>query len=143
MKVFMFFLILILILTNILFVYFNKAVTTIHNDCYIYKKVLVTGGAGFIGCNFLSYIVPKYPQVHFTCIDKLNYASNSHIIKQLELLPNFCFIQLDLSESLEKLLDITRDTTDIINFAAESCVDRSFLEPLYFTKTIFLLLKIY
>lgn len=98
------------------------------------KKVLVTGGAGFIGCNFLSYIVPKYPQVHFTCIDKLNYASNSHIIKQLELLPNFCFIQLDLSESLEKLLDITRDTTDIINFAAESCVDRSFLEPLYFTK---------
>ncbi|RCK60909.1 Uncharacterized protein PB2B2.11 [Candida viswanathii] len=98
------------------------------------KRVLVAGGAGFIGCNFLTYAVPKFPHIHFTCIDKLNYASNQAIIKRLEAFPNFRFTQLDLSENLEQLLDLTRDITDIINFAAESCVDRSFLDPVYFTR---------
>lgn len=98
------------------------------------KRVLVSGGAGFIGSNFLNYMVLKYPRIHFTCIDKLNYASNPYIMNQLESFPNFHFIQLDVSECLEQLLEITRDTTDIINFAAESCVDRSFVDPLYFTK---------
>ncbi|EMG46857.1 SPBPB2B2.11 Uncharacterized protein PB2B2.11 [Candida maltosa Xu316] len=98
------------------------------------KRVLVSGGAGFIGINFLTYMVRKYPEYHFTCIDKLNYASNTGVIDDLQKYANFEFIQLDLSENLETLLQVTKETTDIINFAAESCVDRSFDNPIYFTK---------
>ncbi|EGW34835.1 dtdp-glucose 4,6-dehydratase [Spathaspora passalidarum NRRL Y-27907] len=109
---------------------------TIHFD----KRVLITGGAGFIGSNFLSYFVRKYPNYHFTCIDKLNYASNFENIADLLQLNNFKFIKLDLSESFETLYSMLvtnfhqMEITDFINFAAESCVDRSLISPLYFTK---------
>ncbi|RLV92175.1 hypothetical protein JA1_003395 [Spathaspora sp. JA1] len=109
---------------------------TIHFE----KRVLITGGAGFIGSNFLNYFVRKYPSYHFTCIDKLNYASNFDNIADLQQLNNFKFIKLDLSESYETLHTILvtnfpqTEITDFINFAAESCVDKSFISPLYFTR---------
>lgn len=102
---------------------------------------LVTGGAGFIGSHFLDYFVVRYPNYHFTCIDKLNYATNENtnsLSKVMES-PNFTFIKMDLSTEYTVLYNFLvteykkNKITNIIHFAAESCVDRSFSNPLYFT----------
>lgn len=100
------------------------------------RTVIVTGGAGFIGSHFLKTFVRKYPNSYFICIDKLNYASKDlHNISDIQSYDNFKFIQLDLTEKhqLFQYLDSLSSITDIINFAAESCVDKSFKDPLYFT----------
>lgn len=101
------------------------------------KRVLITGGAGFLGSHFVNHVVAKYPQHQFVVIDKLNYASgySTQLIK-VKNLSNFKFIELDLSVELDKLEEIFQryQITHIINFAAESCVDRSFDDPLYFTR---------
>ncbi|KAK6202680.1 putative dtdp-glucose 4,6-dehydratase [Scheffersomyces amazonensis] len=106
------------------------------------RYVLVTGGAGFIGSNFLNYFVAAYPNYYFICIDKLNYSSNSSTknIRSIISKTNFKFIKLDLAESFDELyqLIVTNNEqypiTDIVNFAAESSVDKSFESPLYFTR---------
>ncbi|CCE82130.1 Piso0_002828 [Millerozyma farinosa CBS 7064] len=104
--------------------------------------ILVTGGAGFIGSCFLENWVMKFPNIQFTCIDKLNYVSDhsTKYISNLLKLPNFNFVQKDLAiefKYLHSLLvedyEINR-ITGIINFAAESSVDRSFTSPLDFTQ---------
>ncbi|CAI5758939.1 unnamed protein product [Candida verbasci] len=99
------------------------------------KRVLVCGGAGFIGSNFLNHLVPKYPNYYFLCVDTLNYAANYENIKHLvESCKNFQFIKLDIGDP--SLIEIVKEyqVNEIINFAAESCVDRSFENPYYFTK---------
>ena len=63
------------------------------------KRIVVSGGAGFIGIHFLCYMVKKYPNFHFTCIDKLNYASNATEIENLKSFSNFEFVHLDLSDN--------------------------------------------
>ncbi|KAK6457882.1 putative dtdp-glucose 4,6-dehydratase [Scheffersomyces xylosifermentans] len=106
------------------------------------KHVLVTGAAGFIGCNFLGYFANKYSNYHFTCIDKLNYASASsqEAFQKILQKPNVDFLKLDLAESYHQLYQLialnyeANQITDIVNFAAESSVDRSFEDPLYFTR---------
>ncbi|KAI5949669.1 GAL102 [Candida margitis] len=100
------------------------------------KRVLVAGGAGFIGGNFLLRFVRQYPDYYFICVDVLNYASNYETLRPLERFENYKFIKMDLSEDTEQLLQLTGNygITDIINFAAESSVDRSFLSPTFFTK---------
>lgn len=100
------------------------------------SSVLITGGAGFLGSHFVNYVVEKYPNVHFICVDKLNYASHysTNLIKVLNNI-NLKFIEKDLSCELEYLQNLIKihNVSQIINFAAESCVDRSFQSPLYFT----------
>ena len=87
-------------------------------------KIFVTGGAGFIGSNFIHYIMKKYPDYKVINFDKLTYAGNLENLKSVENNPNYKFIKGDIcdSESVNKSLD---GVDLIVNFAAESHVDRS------------------
>lgn len=99
-------------------------------------KYLITGGAGFIGCNFLRYMIPKYPQDTFICLDALTYAGNFNSL--LDLLPchNFKFVLGNIAN--QKFVDslFRAEKFDIVvNFAAESHVDNSIKNPNLFLKT--------
>lgn len=100
------------------------------------KTYLVTGGAGFIGSNFIQYILNKYDQVKLINLDLLTYAGNLENLKAIEKHPNYEFIQGDIC-SKETAFNIFRqyDIDYVINFAAESHVDRSILEPEVFVRT--------
>ena len=99
-------------------------------------KYLVTGGAGFIGSNFLHYEVEKYPADMFVCLDALTYAGNYNNIRDLEGKDNFKFVKGDITdrEFVYKLFE--REKFDVvINFAAESHVDNSIKNPSIFLTT--------
>lgn len=99
-------------------------------------KVLVTGGAGFIGSAFLRLSVPRYPGYRFINADKLTYAANLRNLAGIERAPNYEFVRLDIGESsaVEALFD--RCLPDVVvHFAAESHVDRSILGPREFFRT--------
>ena len=98
-------------------------------------KVLVTGGAGFIGSNFIRHMLSKYPQYKIVNLDKLTYAGNLDNLNDVEENPNYEFIKGDICDSglVEKL---TKEKVDaLINFAAETHVDRSLYDPEIFVKT--------
>ncbi len=97
--------------------------------------VLVTGGAGFIGSNFVLYLLKNYPQFHVINLDKLTYAGNLDNLKSIENHPNYTFIKGDICD--EKLVgEIVAGGVDyLINFAAESHVDRSITDPGIFVRT--------
>ena len=100
------------------------------------SKFLITGGAGFIGSNYLHYVVDKYPKDEFVCLDALTYAGNYNNIKDLEKAKNYKFVKGDLrdKEFIDKLF--TKEKFDIvINFAAESHVDNSIKNPNLFAAT--------
>ena len=98
--------------------------------------VLVTGGAGFIGSNYLHYVVNKYPEDYYVCLDALTYAGNYNNIKELENKDNYKFVKCDITdrEKINKLFE--NEKFDIvINFAAESHVDNSIKNPEIFLRT--------
>lgn len=98
------------------------------------KKILVTGGAGFIGSNFIRYWLKNNPDDFIVNLDKLTYAGNLDNLLDVKDLANYRFIQGDICDS--KLVDeLTSDVDLIINFAAESHVDRSILSSVDFIKT--------
>ena len=92
------------------------------------KKILITGGAGFIGSNFIRGFLAKHDQYHVINLDKLTYAGNIDNLKDLENHPRYKFIKGDICD--KKLVsDIVKEVDGIINFAAESHVDRSIDAP--------------
>ncbi|MBU9712174.1 dTDP-glucose 4,6-dehydratase [Evansella tamaricis] len=99
-------------------------------------NLLVTGGAGFIGSNFITYVMKKYPTYSITNLDKLTYAGNIENIKDCEKLKNYHFVKGDIcNSSLVGNVIRERKINAIINFAAESHVDRSITSPSIFVKT--------
>lgn len=100
------------------------------------KKILVTGGAGFIGGNFVHYMVNKYPEYIIVNLDALTYAGNLETLKPVEDKPNYKFVKGDIADR-EFIFDLFRkEKFDIVaNFAAESHVDRSVEDPYIFVKT--------
>ncbi len=97
-------------------------------------KLLVTGGAGFIGSNFVLYWLKNHPQDKVINFDKLTYAGNLENLESVENNPNYEFVQGDIcdEDSVEKVM---AGVDTIVHFAAESHVDRSILNPSDFVKT--------
>ena len=99
-------------------------------------KVLVTGGAGFIGSNFIFYMRKRHPDYELVCFDKLTYAGNLATLKSVMDRPNFRFIRGDIAdrEAVFSLFEAERPDV-VVNFAAESHVDRSIEDPGVFLRT--------
>ena len=99
-------------------------------------KFLITGGAGFIGSNYLHYVTDKYKDDYFVCLDALTYAGNYNNIKDLEGKDNYKFIKGDITDRsfIDKLFSEEKFDV-VINFAAESHVDNSIKNPEIFLTT--------
>ena len=99
-------------------------------------KFLVTGGAGFIGSNYMHYVTNKYPGDDFVCLDALTYAGNYNNIKDLENKDNFKFVKGDITDTdfIDELFKEEKFDV-VINFAAESHVDNSIKNPRLFLNT--------
>lgn len=98
--------------------------------------ILVTGGAGFIGANFIYLELDKYPEDRIVCIDKLTYAGNLETLSKAMTFDNFRFIKADICDREAIFKVFEEETPDIVvNFAAESHVDRSIENPGIFLET--------
>lgn len=99
-------------------------------------KVFVTGGAGFIGGNFIHYMLKTHKDYKIVCIDKLTYAGNLSTLKSAFKSPNFSFSKTDITDRAAIFSLFEKERPDIvINFAAESHVDRSIEDPGVFLQT--------
>jgi dTDP-glucose 4,6-dehydratase len=97
-------------------------------------KILVTGGSGFIGSNFILYWMTKYPSDYVVNVDKLTYAGNPENLVSVENNPKYTFIREDICNQ-KVMLRIMRGIDIVVHFAAESHVDRSILQPDTFIQT--------
>ncbi|RUT29634.1 dTDP-glucose 4,6-dehydratase [Paenibacillus zeisoli] len=99
-------------------------------------KFLVTGGAGFIGANFLNRFVPQHPEHRFLNVDAMTYAGNSQNLEVISGHPNYSFEQIDIADRRELEYVFREYNPDtIVHFAAESHVDRSIADPEAFIRT--------
>lgn len=99
-------------------------------------KYIVTGGAGFIGGNYMHFAVNTYPEDQWICLDKLTYAGNLETLKPLEGKPNYHFVRGDIADREFIFSLFEKEKPDfVINFAAESHVDRSVTDPDIFVRT--------
>jgi len=97
-------------------------------------RLLVTGGAGFIGSNFIRHIIKKYPQNEIINLDKLTYAGNLDNLKDIENNSNYTFVKGDICD--RKIVnELSKDVEAIVNFAAQSHVDRSIIDASDFIRT--------
>lgn len=98
--------------------------------------IIVTGGAGFIGSNFVYYMLSKHPDYEIVCLDCLTYAGNMETLEEALKNPKFKFVKIDITdrENIYKLFE-TEKPDIVVNFAAESHVDRSIVNPEIFLRT--------
>lgn len=98
--------------------------------------IFVTGGAGFIGSNFIFYMMNNYPEYRIVCLDKLTYAGNLSTLVSVLTKPNFRFVKIDICDrdAVYQLFEEERPDM-VVNFAAESHVDRSIEHPEIFLQT--------
>jgi len=100
------------------------------------KNILITGGAGFIGSNFVIHMLDKYPEYNIIVYDKLTYAGNLDNLLSVSDNPRYHFVKGDICDPLTVAETITRYNIDtIVNFAAETHVDRSIMQPDAFIQT--------
>lgn len=98
------------------------------------RRFLVTGGAGFIGSNFIHYLLRKYPDIEIVNLDKLTYAGNLDNLKDVEQDPRYRFVKGDICD--QQLVEpLVKEADVVVNFAAESHVDRSIGKPDDFIQT--------
>jgi dTDP-glucose 4,6-dehydratase len=99
-------------------------------------KIFVTGGAGFIGSNFLKLFVPRHPEHHFVNVDKLTYAANLLSLSDVASAPNYQLEQVDIADAAQVAALFSRHEPElVVHFAAESHVDRSIVGPGEFVRT--------
>ncbi len=98
-------------------------------------KLLVTGGAGFIGSNFIRHILDKYPEYKIINLDKITYAGNLENLRDVENNPNYEFFKADICDRNRVASICARGIDCIVNFAAETYVDRSIVNAADFIKT--------
>ena len=99
-------------------------------------NIIVTGGAGFIGSNFIFHMLKKYPDYRIICLDKLTYAGNLSTLDPVMDNPNFRFVKADICDRVAVNQLFEEEKPDIVvNFAAESHVDRSIEDPGIFLQT--------
>lgn len=114
--------------------FLGECVSEKENDM---KTYLVTGGAGFIGSNFIHYMLEKYgSEIRIINVDALTYAGNLENLKDIENLENYTFVKADITdkEAISKIF-AENDIDKVVHFAAESHVDRSIRNPEVFVKT--------
>lgn len=100
------------------------------------KKIIITGGAGFIGSHVVRHFVVNYPDYSIINLDKLTYAGNLENLKDIENAPNYSFVQLDIIDTVAIQTFFEKELPDaVIHLAAESHVDRSISNPLEFVMT--------
>ena len=100
------------------------------------RNIIITGGAGFIGSHVVRLFVNKYPDYRIINVDKLTYAGNLENLKSVENDPRYSFVQADICdrEAISKIF-AENDVDYVVNFAAESHVDRSISDPDIFVKS--------
>lgn len=100
------------------------------------KKILITGGAGFIGGNFVQYMVKKYPEYDIYNLDMLTYAGDLTKHQSIEKMENYHFVQADITDRERMIPLFEKEKFDfVVHFAAESHVDRSISDPGIFVHT--------
>ena len=99
-------------------------------------KILITGGAGFIGSNFVFHMLNKYPDYRIICLDKLTYAGNLANLADIEQQSNYTFVKADICD-FERIIQLFKqyNIDSVIHLAAESHVDRSIKDPFIFAQT--------
>src|SRR5262249_10725763 len=107
---------------------------TCGKSCGAEMKLLVTGGAGFIGSNFIRHVLTEHADDRIVNLDKLTYAGNPANLADLEGHPRYSFVHGDICDA-KLVRDVVRGVDAVVNFAAMTHVDRSILDPDEFLKT--------